>query len=74
MTLPAPRDITTVWILISVSYIVVRKLWFMFKLTFLPKIYPACHNDTNGIKSGSNSKMTVKQAAEYSKAACLGLD
>ena len=33
------------------------------------KIHPACHYDANGIKAGSNSKMTDKPAAECSKAA-----
>ena len=32
------------------------------------KINPACHSDANGIKPGSNQKMTDKHAAEYSKA------
>ena len=40
---------------------------------FLSKTHPACHNDTNGIKAGSNSKMTDRQAAESSQAAYLGL-
>ena len=41
----------------------------MFMLTFLSKIHPACHNDANGIKAGSNpKKMTDKPAAECSKA------
>ena len=46
----------------------------MFMLTFLSKIHPACHNDTNGIKSGSYSNMTDKHAAECSKAAYLGVN
>ena len=29
--------------------------------------HPACKNDTNGLEPGSNSKMTDKHAAEYSK-------
>ena len=32
----------------------------MLKISFLSKIYPACHLDVNGIKPGSNSKMTDK--------------
>ena len=32
----------------------------------LSKFHPACHNDANGIKPGSNSKMTDKHAAEDS--------
>ena len=39
----------------------------MFMLTFLSKIHPACHNDADGIKAGSNSNMTDKHAAECSK-------
>ena len=31
---------------------------------FLYKIYPACKLDANGIKPGSNSKMTDKHALE----------
>ena len=46
----------------------------MFMLTFLSKIYPACHNDANGTKAGSNSKMTNKHAAECSKDVCLGVN
>ena len=29
--------------------------------------HPACHSDANGIKAGSNSKITDKHAAECSK-------
>ena len=43
-------------------------------LTFLSKIHAACHNDANGIKAGTNSKMTDKHAAECSKAMYLGVD
>ena len=48
---------------ISPSYIVFRKLYLLFKLTFWPKIQPACHNDANRIKLGRNLKMTDKHAA-----------
>ena len=41
----------------------------MFMLIFLAKIHPACHNDANGFKAGSNSEMTDKNAAECSKSA-----
>ena len=34
----------------------------MFMLTFLSKTHPACHDETNKIKAGSNSKMTDRQA------------
>ena len=34
------------------------KMYFMFKLTLMPKVPPPCRNDANGIKPGSNSKMT----------------
>ena len=34
----------------------------MFILTFLSKIHPVCNNIANGIKTGSNSKMTAKHA------------
>ena len=34
------------------------------------KIHPARHSDANGIKRGSNQKMTDKHAAEYSKSVC----
>ena len=33
--------------------------------------HQACHNEANGIKSGSNSEMTDKRAAEYSKTASV---
>ena len=46
----------------------------MSNLTVLPKIQQACRNNANGIKPGSNSKMTDKHAAEHSKNACLGLN
>ena len=45
----------------------------MFMLTFLSKTHPACHDETNEIKAGSNSKMTDRQADESSKVAYLGL-
>ena len=34
---------------------------------FFSKIHPACQSDANGIKPGSNYKMTDKHAAEYSE-------
>ena len=37
---------------------------------FLKKFIQACQSDANGIKPGSNQKMTYKHAAEYSKAVC----
>ena len=40
----------------------------------LPKILQASHNDANGIKLESNTKMTDKHDAEYSKNACLGVN
>ena len=43
----------------------------MFMLTFVSKIHQACHYDANGIKAGSNLKLTDKPAAECSKAAFL---
>ena len=43
-------------------------------LTSLSKIHAACHNNANGIKAGSNSKMTDKHAAECSKAMYLGVN
>ena len=46
----------------------------MFMLIFLSKIHPACHYDANRIKAGSNSKMTDKPAAEYSKSAYLDVN
>ena len=47
----------------------------MFKVLYLSKIYPACHLDVNGIKPGSNSKMTDKHTTdtEHSKPASLGI-
>ena len=46
----------------------------MFMLIFfLSKMHLACHNDTIGIKTGSNSKMTDKPAAECPKAAYFGV-
>ena len=35
-------------------------------------VYPLCRNDVNGIKPGSNSKMTDMHVAEYSKTSCFG--
>ena len=32
------------------------------------KVHPACHNIVNGIKPGSNTKLTDKHAANCSKA------
>ena len=37
---------------------------------FVFKINPAWHSDENGIKPGSNQKMTDKHAAEYTKVVC----
>ena len=45
----------------------------MFMLTFLSKIYSACHNDAKIIKAGSNSNLNDKHAAECSKAVYLGV-
>ena len=45
----------------------------MLKVLFLSKIYPECHLDVNGIKPGSNSIMTDKHTAEYSKTAYLDI-
>ena len=47
----------------------------MLKVLFLSKIYPACHLDVNGIKTGSNAIMTdtCKHTAEHSKTVCLGI-
>ena len=38
------------------------------------KIQTARYFDVNGIKPGSNSKMTDKHKAEHSNTACLGVD
>ena len=35
---------------------------------FVPKIYPACHKDDNGIKQGSILTSDDKRVAEHSKA------
>ena len=40
-------------------------------LSFLSKIQQACQYDANGIKAGSNLKLTDKPAAECSKATFL---
>ena len=51
-----------------------------FKTTYeiwkfhMSQIYPACHGDVNGIKSERNLKMAYKDAAEYPKNACLGIN
>ena len=45
----------------------------MLKVLFLSKIYSACHLDVNRIKPGSNSIVSDKPTAEYSKTACLCL-
>ena len=37
------------------------------------KVHPACHSIVKGIKPGSNSKKTDKQAADCSKAVCWGV-
>ena len=44
------------------------------QVNILPKVLQASHNDANGIKPGSNTKMTDKHDAEYSKNACLGVN
>ena len=36
--------------------------------------HQARHLDANGIKQGSDSKMTDKHSAEHSNTACLGVD
>ena len=46
----------------------------MFKLTFLFKLLQACRIEANGIKPGSDSKMTDKHDAEFSKTLCLGVN
>ena len=38
------------------------------------KVHPMCHNISNGIKRGRNSKKTDKHAADCSKAVCWGLN
>ena len=37
------------------------------------KMNPECHNDANGIKAGSNYKMTDKHVAGCSKVVYLGV-
>ena len=37
------------------------------------KVHPACHSNVNRITPGSNSKKTDKDAADCSKAVCLGV-
>ena len=37
------------------------------------KVHPASHSIVNGIKPGSNSKVTDKLAADCSKAVCWGV-
>ena len=44
------------------------------QVNILPKILQASHNDANGIKPGSNTNMTDKHDAEYSKKACFGVN
>ena len=44
----------------------------MFMQLFFSKVHTTCHNIVNGIKPGSNSKKTDKQAADCSKAVCWG--
>ena len=44
----------------------------MFMQLSFSKVHPACHNITNGIKSGNDSKQTDKLAADCSKAVFLG--
>ena len=41
-------------------------------LLSFPKFYHACHLDANGIKQGSDSKLTDIHAGEYRKIAFLG--
>ena len=40
---------------------------FICGFFFSSKIHPACHSDANGIKPGSNQKMTDKNAAELGR-------
>ena len=41
--------------------------------TVFSKVRPACHNVTNGIKPGSDSKKTDQHAVDWSKAVCWGV-
>ena len=43
-------------------------------MLILYKICQACHNDLNGMKPGNNLRLTDKNAAEYSKAACYEIN
>ena len=44
------------------------------QVNILPKILTASHNEANGVKPGSSTKMTEKHDAEYSKNACLDVN
>ena len=41
--------------------------------TVFSKVHQACHNISNGIKPGSDSKKTDEDAADCSKAVCWGV-
>ena len=43
-------------------------------LKALSQIQPTCHNNANGIKPGSNLKMTDTHAAKNSQTACLRIN
>ena len=58
-----PVHCFSITFLISLSYIVVRKLYLMSKLSFLSTIHPVYPLDANLIKPGSNFKLTDKHAA-----------
>ena len=46
----------------------------MLMQIFLSIIHPAYHLGVNGIKPGSNSKLTDKHTAEHSNTTCSGVD
>ena len=56
------------------SQIKVRKLQIMVNMYIsIPKIYPACQTDDNGIKPGSNLAIADTCVAKHSKAEYFGI-
>ena len=51
-------------VLIVILFIHCSRIIEAHDLLFFSKIHPACHNDANRVKPGSNLKVTDKHIAE----------